>query len=179
MKMAKTSLILTTTDILGRKQQKSFTDVNPNADTAALKTFAQMCNNLTTNTYVSTDRIDKINCDTEAGTSKTTPTFTASKTTFSKALAGDGVNTDNGMIINDGWSVKTTVTYNGDGAIYGVPYQTVSSNVVVSWSSSNTWEVTVRIGEINSVTLPQTITIHTTETDTYKAATPITLTLTA
>lgn len=177
MKMSKTSLILTTTDILGRKQQQSITDVNPNADTTALKTFAQMCNALTTDTYVSTDRIDKINCDLEAGTSKTTPTFSASKTTFSKALAGqDATSTDDGMIYNSRWTVQTTVTYNGDGVLYASVNNAIDT-FTVTYSSANTY--TVKAITSTSTTLPQTITIHTTETDTYKAATPITLTLTA
>ena len=42
----------------GRKLQKTITDVNPNADGTALKTWAQGLNNLTTNSYVGTTKIN-------------------------------------------------------------------------------------------------------------------------
>lgn len=42
----------------GRKLQKTITDVNPNADGTALKTWAQGLNNLTTNRYVGTTKIN-------------------------------------------------------------------------------------------------------------------------
>ena len=64
--MAKTSLIITSIDQLGKSLQKTVTDVNPNATSAQLVTFATKLNALTTNSYVRTDRIDKINCDTES-----------------------------------------------------------------------------------------------------------------
>lgn len=39
--------------------------VNPEADSNTLKTFGQMLNALTTNTYIETDRVQTINVDTE------------------------------------------------------------------------------------------------------------------
>lgn len=151
--MAKTSLILTTTDILGRKQQKSITDVNPNADTAALKTFAQMCNNLTTNTYVSTDRIDKINCDTEAGTSKTAPT-----------LAIDGGNT----IQSAGVDTTKAITYNGDGVLYISPSN--HSNIIMGVQNVNNSYQFIAEKPATLTGGAVTGTIYASETTTYKSA---------
>lgn len=53
-----TSLNIKSIEQGGRKLQKTITDVNPNADGTALKTFAQGLNNLTTNTYVGTTKIN-------------------------------------------------------------------------------------------------------------------------
>lgn len=53
-----TSLNIKSIEQGGRKLQKTITDVNPNADGTALKTFAQGLNSLTTNTYVGTTKIN-------------------------------------------------------------------------------------------------------------------------
>ena len=66
--MAKTSLIITSTAATdGKKLQKTFTDINSTATNEQLKSFGQVLNALTTNTYVETNRVDKVNCDTEEG----------------------------------------------------------------------------------------------------------------
>lgn len=57
----KTSLNLASKEPNGKKNQKTITDINPAADGNALKTFAQGLNNLTTNTYIGST---KINIDT-------------------------------------------------------------------------------------------------------------------
>lgn len=56
-----TKIALTSTDANDNEVTKIITDVNPAADGTALKTFAQALNNLTTNSYVGTT---KINIDT-------------------------------------------------------------------------------------------------------------------
>lgn len=71
--MATRSLILTSTAAgTGKKLQKTITDVNPEATSAQLKTFAQKINALTTNSYVQTDCIDKCNVDTETALDSST-----------------------------------------------------------------------------------------------------------
>lgn len=68
--MAKTSLIISSTDSsTGKKLQKTLTDINSSATNAQLKSFAQALNNLTTNTYSESNRVDRINCDTEESAS--------------------------------------------------------------------------------------------------------------
>ena len=101
--MAKTSLILETTDTSGKKIQKTFTDVNPEASSADLVTFAQMCNGLTSNTYVRTDRVNKINCDTETsgGDSRAEATVT-----FPEAV--DGV-----ISVSNNATTNRQINYNG------------------------------------------------------------------
>lgn len=56
----------------GRKLQKTITVINPNADGTALKTWAQGLNNLTTNRYVGTTKIN-IDTLTEEDTSGCNP----------------------------------------------------------------------------------------------------------
>ena len=53
------SLIIESTSTTGKKIRKAITDVNPNVSNANLKTFGQMANALTTNTYGSSARVDK------------------------------------------------------------------------------------------------------------------------
>lgn len=65
--MSNTSLAINTTDGNGKKIQKALTDINPNADTAALRTFAQGLNDLTTNDYVGSVRVTKTNLDEDGG----------------------------------------------------------------------------------------------------------------
>lgn len=76
--MAKRSLVLTSTSAKGSRMSKAITDINPTAAGDVLLTFAQKLNNLTTNTYVKTDCVDKFNLDTEAGAidSRPVPTIT-------------------------------------------------------------------------------------------------------
>ena len=66
--MAKTSLIISSTAVSdGKKLQKTLTDINSAATNDQLKSFAQVLNNLTTNTYIETNRVDRTNCDSESG----------------------------------------------------------------------------------------------------------------
>lgn len=59
----KTSVVLTTTDQQGKKLQKTFTDINPNATNAQLVAFTRALNALTSNVYQETSRVDKERCD--------------------------------------------------------------------------------------------------------------------
>ena len=89
----KTSAVITSTSQAGTKIQKTLTDVNAECTNEVIKTAGQMLNNLTTNTYERTDRIDKQNCDTETTTAKTEPTLTVGTTSltgFSYTYNGDG-----------------------------------------------------------------------------------------
>lgn len=64
--MAKTDLQLKTlAQATGKSITTTLTYVNPEANSATLKEFAQKLNNLTTNTYVETNRVQSINVDTE------------------------------------------------------------------------------------------------------------------
>lgn len=62
----KTSIVLKYVNKKGQTKQKSFTDIDATATNANIVAFTKAINLLTTNTYVSTTRIDQINCDTEA-----------------------------------------------------------------------------------------------------------------
>ena len=86
------SIILKSTDANNKEQSKTITFINPDAASDKLVTFAQGLNRLTNNTYKETNRVDKLNCDTDSGTGKPEPTLT----------------------ITDG-----SYTYNGDGDIFG------------------------------------------------------------
>lgn len=64
--MAKTELKLKSKNAAtGQNITTTLTYVNPNADSATLKTFGQKLNAFTTNNYVETDRVQTINVDTE------------------------------------------------------------------------------------------------------------------
>ena len=52
-------------DVTG-KTGKTISNVSPTATPTQIKTFAQALNALSTNTYVETYRIERLNCDTEA-----------------------------------------------------------------------------------------------------------------
>lgn len=55
-----TNIIIETTSASGKKLQKAIANVNPNATNYELKVFAQSLNSLTSNTYVGTTRIDRV-----------------------------------------------------------------------------------------------------------------------
>lgn len=59
-----TALIINATDANDKALQKTVTFVNADCSASVLKTAAQKLNSLTTNTYVKSMRIDKINVDT-------------------------------------------------------------------------------------------------------------------
>lgn len=64
--MAKSNIVITSTNSQGKTLQKTLTDINPAATNSQLATFGNMLNQLTTNVYGHTTKITKTNCDTEA-----------------------------------------------------------------------------------------------------------------
>lgn len=52
------SYIIKSTDQLGNAYQKTFTNANPAATDAQIDTFARAVNNLSTNTYVDTIKVE-------------------------------------------------------------------------------------------------------------------------
>ena len=170
--MAKTSLIIESTNTSGKKIQKTFTDVNPEATSAELKTFAQMCNGLTSNTYVRTDRIDKINCDTEAITTKTAPTLAFTSPTVTVSEISTNVTTSNAF--------SYIFTYNGDATIdqFYITGDLASMNLMTIIQGGNgTFTLVFKRNTSGSIS-PGVITLHVPETDTYAAASA-TFTITA
>lgn len=68
--MAKVSIALNSTEqTTGKKLQKTFTDVKASATSEQITNFTKGLNNLTTNIYGETNRIEKLNADTEEVTS--------------------------------------------------------------------------------------------------------------
>ena len=60
MPTVKVSATITATDYTdGKKISTNISDINPEATNQNIKTFAQMLNSLTTNTYVETTKITK------------------------------------------------------------------------------------------------------------------------
>ena len=55
----KVSITITATDTNSSKISTNISDINPEATNQELKTFAQMLNGLTTNSYVETTKITK------------------------------------------------------------------------------------------------------------------------
>lgn len=154
----KRSVILNSTSAQGKKLQKSFTDVNPQASGNSLKIFAQKVNELTTSTYNSSDMIDKYNLDTEAPVDPpTTPTLSLTKTDWSIA-------TDKNF---GDWGIQTPITYNGDGNVYVANQNNdiISAYVV---TQSNTLKLIMSQGGDGST--PITFTLMSSATDNYKAA---------
>lgn len=89
--MAKSSLIVTTEDhITGNTQQKTITDINPQANDAHLKTWGQMVAGLSKDSYVKSDRVDKRNLDTDSKTGRTLTLTLGGTYTFD--LAQDSIN---------------------------------------------------------------------------------------
>ena len=101
--MATSNLILNATDSFGKSIAKTITNLNPDVNSDTAKTFAQMLNGFTTNTYVSTNRVDKANVDTEATGStpdtRPTPTLTLESSSGNKTVLEGGI----------------VITYDGDG----------------------------------------------------------------
>ncbi len=103
--MAQTSIIITSTDTNNKKLQKTLTYANANASSSVLKSVAQQLNALTTNTYEKTDRIDRINCDTEEPAGQKLTPLLEIGSFEPENLYGVGF-------------VTGLITYNGDGELY-------------------------------------------------------------
>lgn len=86
-----TNLIISSMTATGKKGSKAISNINPEKDNSTLKTFAQMVNGLTTNTYVDATRVDKQSVNEEGG---------------------GGSGKTEGIITYD--AATHTITYNGD-----------------------------------------------------------------
>ena len=96
-----TEKIIITTD----GGSKTIENINPAVNNSTLAQFGEKIADLTTNTYQKTDRISKVNCDTEpGGGTKPTPTLTLDSDFTSIAALGAG-----------GYKGYTT---NSDGELY-------------------------------------------------------------
>lgn len=166
--MAKTSIIITSTDTTGKTLQKNITDVNPEATNAQLVTFAQGLNALTTNTYNGTSRVNKINCDAEASAAvKTTPTLSLSKTSVSISSDTDFRTSAQYRRMQD----YLVATYNGDGEFI-FPTSSMPDGIVLTNFEKITggfrfifaWDT-----DTGSFAAPVTIPISFTEGANYKA----------
>ena len=161
MSDTKSSVIFESTDTTGKKLQKTLTDINPDVDSVALRTFTQSLNSLTTNTYVGTSRVDKT--DLANAVAKTTPTFTINPARVT--LMGE--------------PVSITLTYNGDAKEFVFPMQNMPSTQqslqlltvggFTHTTGTNTY--TFQIGRKSGSTGVQgTLKIQAPETDNYLAA---------
>ena len=61
------------------KSQNILTDINPSATNAQAQAFAQALYGLSDNTYVETNRVDRVNCDTESDASDSSGGSTLTK----------------------------------------------------------------------------------------------------
>ena len=163
--MAKTSLILTSTEqTTGKTLQKTITDVNPDASSEALLGFAQRLNALTTNVYGKTDRVDKLNVDTETSANLLTPTFTMTKTSYSLTTDASGDH------------ILMGLTYNGDGALYVEGFYSSAGLKAFNYASSAEGG-TIAFSK-TTLTAGQTLKIGYAQGDTYKATDKIEITIT-
>ena len=165
--MAKTSLIVKALDSNGKLLQKTVTDVNPDATNETLAAFGQKVNALTTHTYSGTDRVDKVNCDTEA-----TPEDTRLDNTIT--LGDEGQTSPNITMTQlksqSGFSAKVNTTN-------GTPYISwVAMNVSASIYESGVTPY-VQVKSVGNPTAGVIATIAVDGDETYKPATlDITLT---
>lgn len=151
--MAQTSIIITSTDTNNKKLQKTLTYANANASSGVLKSVAQQLNALTTNTYEKTDRIDRINCDTEESgvTTKFTSTIDFDKTTIDLSVDDNPV----------------TFGYDGDGTLYLFDFTGVvlarivedEENILIGDGSDGTFKVGATEGTNYYAPTPVTITV--------------------
>lgn len=142
--------------------QKTINNVNPNATNAQLATVAAMLTALTNCTYQKTDRITKVNCDTEpGGGTKPEPTLTLSKNTCTKADVGKSASI-------------ATITTNSDGVLYArfsYPmnnWEYAQAALTVLENETPSVLITTANGENEHNTWPQIIYIGVTETDNFQ-----------
>ena len=64
--MKASAIVYSTPQGADKKYAKTISDIDPNATAAQIRAFTQALNALSTNTYVETYKILRINCDTEA-----------------------------------------------------------------------------------------------------------------
>ena len=162
-------IIVSATDQGGNSVQRTFDNVNPYATNAQLATFGSKIAALSENTYAKTDRVIRTNCDTTPGGGKLTPNFSLSATS--------------GNISSSSPTFSSVVTYDGDGTICfgnftanGAP---IGEKTLLCGYRSHDDDKFVRIafaGAYSSGTY--TVDVFFTETATYKATAPVTITIT-
>ena len=162
--MAKISIALNTTDVAtGKKLQKTLTDINAAATSEQIKTFAQALNNLTTNNYVETNRIEKTNVDTEeaggGGSSKPAHTLTVTRDWWSSSAA-----------------LSMSIAFTYDGNLTNLKAYTNRSNDVeqglpeyteITTGAENT--ATLKVVGYQAVPYGKPVILYAPETDDYAA----------
>lgn len=178
--MAKTDVKLYATGPDAKTTTATISDVNPAATSSQLVQMGHLLNNLTQNTYGKTDRINTINCDTEGGGGKLTPTISLSKTSCTLADLRDS-----GTAATAQYEAMTVITTDSDGEVFvkdnNLPaYQAVAAVLFTRPNDGakilNVYCVKNYEGQTQAVA--QTVTIYQAESDTYTAA-EVTFTITA
>lgn len=153
----KYDLKLKTTDA-GTQKARTLTlsNVNPEASANTLKSFTQQLNQLTTNTYTSTDYIITTNLDTEAPPidNRLTPTITFPENQPPTSLSGLGN--------------LVRVTHTGDGNVY-VRRNSGCTGIdfVMGWESEGS--ISFRLTQSQQMTAAAgTYAVGLTGTETYK-----------
>lgn len=164
--MAKTDLKLNATGTDGKATTATITYVNPEASNSQLATLGRMLNNLTDNTYGTTLRINTIDCETEGGGSKQTPTFTVSPSTIS--LADFTTNYFRTLTLSyDGDATRFWVNISGTGTQAGL----LTAQGV--WNNNGTLMSQIRATEQGhdfNPTADLVVTYRVEETDNFQAA---------
>ena len=184
----KRSLIINSVDGNGNKNQQSFTDVNPNASNADLKTFADMIVGVTQDTLVSAAAVEKTELKT-----KQNPNFRLidSSFSYSDVLAGmaDGEDPVVGYFMFDGDAVPyvksnrsalAPLIYHCDVVNDGWRFLLLTHPVINESFDSNgvSEEMFFDKAKTDPIKKTGTITFALPETDTYAAA-EVTVTITA
>ena len=139
---------------------KTIENINPAARHATLAQFGEKIADLTTNTYQKTDRITKVNCDTEPGGGvKPTPTLTLSQSSIAIA---DMNSISSAPAINP----VITITTNSDGRPYIRYTSTGTTNNTLYYVVMFGNEFTPLKGA--NANTAQKIYVGVTETDSYK-----------
>ena len=161
--MAKENIIITS-NYDGVIAQKTIPNINPTVLNAQLAQFGEMIADLTTGQYVKTDRVTKINCDTEpGGGSKPEPTLTLSTTTATRSQIVEGV--------------TVVISTNSSGLFYVKADPTKNNIVAYGTNGMLTYyfciqndEKQIRFKSVDPTTLAaQTVYIGVAETDTFAA----------
>ena len=169
--MASEKIIVSATDTGGNSVQRTFDNVNPDATNAQLVAFGSKIAGLSENTYAKTDRITRVNCDSEAGGGRQTPTLTVADTNWNyQRNDGNGTN-------------SSAFTYTGDGTLY-TTQPVCTSNPNYSGFLCHTYFNTEQ-GKIYADAAPAvpagstfSFQLGATETDNFKAPEPVTITIT-
>ena len=138
-----TSLSISMKDTEGKDLQKSITYVSASASSGDLAEMAQGLTALTSNIYVSADRVQKVNVDNESipGGSKTVPTLSVAddggQGTGTITYTGDGdliAYCNRGTCTITGSALQTP---SSSGAIVGVICATETANYASTWAEFN------------------------------------------